>query len=188
MGRDPRSAEIAAEMFPNAKIHCIPDFVLSLPSSLLDEGNDPPKVLLCLRLDVESALTDVQRQEMTYQIHYQCSYFDTTFSTPIHLGERPKALERTLELFAAYDVVVTDRYHGLVFAVLCGKPCVVVSTVDHKLGSAYHWFKDMPSVAYAESLDEVPLLVEKCLKVKSRDIPNWNEQYFDKLPELIGLR
>ncbi len=186
MGRDPRSGELAAELFPKAKTFCMPDFVLSMPSRQSEGRNNPPKVLLCLRLDDESALTEEQRKQIGDRLPYECTYYDTTLEKSIEQNQRKVILEDTLKLFLASDVVVTDRYHGLIFAVLCGKPCVVLPTVDHKLTSAIDWFKDVQFVAFAQNLDEIPSLVESCLAVESRDVPDWNAKYFDKIPEMIG--
>ena len=188
IGRDPCSGELAEKLFPNARTFCMPDFVLSLPPRELRQRNNPPKVLLCLRLDDESALTSQQRQEISERLPYETSYFDTTLDTPITVNERKNILEHTLDLFSAADIVVTDRYHGLIFTVLCQKPCVVLPTVDHKLTSAMHWFKDVPFITFANNLDEIPSLIENGLKIDIRKVPDWNLEYFDKIPEMIGLR
>ncbi|HEY9849895.1 MAG TPA: polysaccharide pyruvyl transferase family protein [Leptolyngbyaceae cyanobacterium] len=187
MGRDPRSGEIAAQMFPNAQTFCRPDFVLSMPPREPKEQNNPPKALLCLRLDDESALKEEQRQEIGNRLPYKCQYYDTTLDKPIAAGEREAVLENTLDLFMSSDVVVTDRYHGLIFSVLCRKPCVVISTVDHKLTSAMDWFNEVPFVTLAQSIDEIPALVEHCLAIESREVPDWNAKYFDNIPAIIGL-
>ena len=188
IGRDPRSGELAAELFPKAKSFCLPDFVLSLPPRQSDKRNNPPKVLLCLRLDNESAITEDQRREIAERLPYKCTYYDTTIAPNIEFSEQEEILKHTLNLFEDSDVVVTDRYHGLIFTVLCRKPCVVLPTVDHKLTSAMHWFKDMPFVTLAQNIDEIPALVEHCLAVESRETPDWNAIYFDKIPTLVGLK
>ncbi len=187
IGRDPRSGELATELFPKAKTFCMPDFVLSMAPRESPTKNEPPKVLLCLRLDDESALTEAQRQEIGHSLPYPCTYYDTTLDQPIAAGEREKTLDNTLDLFLACDVVVTDRYHGVIFAVLCRKPCVVLPTVDHKLTSAISWFQDVPFVALAENLNEIPSLVTQCLAAESREVPDWNALYFDRIPEMVGL-
>lgn len=187
IGRDPCSGDLAEQLFPKAKTFCMPDFVLSLPPRPSGARNKPAKVLLCLRLDDESAISAEQRKEIGDRLPYDCSYFDTTLSTPIQVNERKEVLERTLDLFSAADVVVTDRYHGLIFTVLCQKPGVVLPTVDHKLTSAMHWFKDMPFISFAKQLDEIPALVERQLTIESRETPDWNAKYFDQIPVLVGL-
>lgn len=188
IGRDPQSGELAQELFPKAKIFCTPDFVLSLPPRQSDIKNNPPKVLLCLRLDDESALNAQQRKEIGKKLPYDCTYFDTTIASPIKVGERKEVLERTLDLFEAADVVVTDRYHGLIFTILCRKPCVVLPTVDHKLTSAMHWFKEISFIKFVPNIDAIPVLVEQCLSIESREVPDWNSEYFNKIPELIDLK
>ncbi|VEP13232.1 Exopolysaccharide biosynthesis protein [Hyella patelloides LEGE 07179] len=188
IGRDPRSGELAAELFPQAQTFCMPDFVLSLPLRSSKQRNDPPQILLCLRLDIESALTPKQRQEIGDSLPYECTYYDTTLEKEIAIERREATLDDTLKHFLAADIVVTDRYHGLIFTVLCQKPCVVLQTVDHKLTSAIHWFKDIPSVMFAQNLDEIPSLVENCLKIESQKTIDWSGTYFDKIPQLVGLQ
>jgi pyruvyl transferase EpsI len=188
IGRDPKSGELANELFPNAKTFCMPDFVLSLNGICSEKENVPPKAILCLRHDDESILNDTQRKQLEEILPYSCKYFDTTLEKRINIYERKDLFQKTLQLFGTHDIVITDRYHGLIFAVLCRKACVVLRTVDHKLISAMDWFNELPFVKFAKDLKEVPLLAEKCLKVQDRHEPNWNEQYFDKLPELIGLK
>ena len=188
IARDPRSGELAAELFSQARTFCMPDFVLSLPPRPSNTRNDPPRVLLCLRLDDESALTEEQRKDIANHLPYPCTYYDTTLAEPIGVSEREVVLEHTLDLFRTSDVVVTDRYHGLIFAVLCRKPCVVLGTVDHKLTSAIQWFRDVSFVALAHDLGEIPSLVDRCLAIESRQVPDWNVKYFDKIPQLVDLR
>ena len=188
IGRDPRSGELAAELFPQAQSFCMPDFVLSLPPRASETPPDTTKVLLCLRLDDESALTPKQRQEIGESLPYDCSYYDTTLDKAIDVDRREATLDETLAKFLAADIVVTDRYHGLIFTVLCQKPCVVLRTVDHKLTSAIYWFKDLPSVMFAQSLEEVPELVEQGLKIASNKTIDWSTVYFDKIPQLVGLK
>lgn len=187
MGRDLRSGELAAELFPKAKTFCMPDFVLSMSPRESNGKNNPLKVLLCLRLDDESALTPEQREEIANRLPYQCSYYDTTIDEPIAASQRETFLENTLKLFQSNDAVVTDRYHGLIFAIICRKPCVVLPTVDHKLTSAIDWFKDVPFVIFAHNIEEIPSLVDRCLMVENRVAPDWNKDYFDKIPAMIGL-
>jgi len=187
IGRDPYSGELAQELFPNAQTFCMPDFVLSLPPKASTSHNPSPKVLLCLRLDNESALSHEQRQSIEGLLPYECTYYDTTLDAPIPIEERTEIFRDSLELFLKHDVVITDRYHGLIFTILCQKPCIVLRTVDHKLTSASYWFKDMSSVVFADDLSELPSLVGACLSNKDRYAPDWNALYFDKIPSLVGL-
>ena len=186
IGRDPQSGKLAGELFPNARTFSMPDFVLSLPPYPPGPRNDPPRILLCLRHDDESILTDGEHEELTRSLPYQCSYFDTSLPDPIKVEEREHVLKRTLDFFYSFDTVITDRYHGIIFSVLCKKPCIVLRTVDHKLVSALEWFRDIPFVLFAEDREKIPSLVEQALSIESREVTDWNAEYFDRLPGLIN--
>ena len=188
IGRDPRSGDLAADLFPRARTLCLPDFVLSLPPRPQGERPKPSKALLCLRRDDESILTEADRRRLAGGLPFQCEFFDTTLPEPIDVHRRADVLESVLDRFQDSDLVVTDRYHGLVFAVLCRKPCVVLQTVDHKMTSAMEWFRDVRFVRFAEGIGAVPEAAAQCLAETCLDVPDWNVAYFDRLPQQIGLR
>ncbi len=187
IARDRRSGEIAAELFPNATTMTVPDFVLSLHSHVNESRNEPLRILLCLRLDNESSITELDRQRIAASLPYQTTRYDTTLPRPLRPRDREGELSRTLDVFQAHDAVVTDRYHGVIFAILCGKPTVVVPTVDHKLTSAMDWFRGLPQVRMVDSPGEIPEALEEVLGVESPAFVDWNALYFDRLPEHIGL-
>ena len=106
---------------------------------------------------------------------------------PIELAQQKAVIEKTLDVFARADVVVTNRLHGFIFSLLYRKAVVILPTTDHKLTASMHWFRDLPYVVLAETPNDVPALVERCLAVEEREMPDWNEKYFDRLPEMLGL-
>lgn len=187
IGRDPQSGRIASELFPRATTFSIPDFVLSLPPRQESAPNNPRKILLCLRIDIEGALSPKERAHISSIIPYPTTYFDTTFNQPIKVKNRKTLLERTLNFFSSFDAVITDRYHGLIFAALCRKPCLALPTVHHKLSSSIEWFIDLPYVTLIRELAEIPTELERCVNSNQRNIPDWNHLYFDGLPERLGL-
>lgn len=182
LGRDPRSAELAAELFPRAVSFGCPDFVLSLPPS---PGQKPrlesPRILACLRLDKESRMEESQRRELTQSLGASVVRFDTTFQKPIPVDQRSRLLDETLDRFRDVDAIVTDRYHGLIFAVLTRRPTVVLPTVDHKLTSAAHWFRGLEYVRFARDAREVPELLHTLLRTSAFETPDWNALYFQPL-------
>jgi pyruvyl transferase EpsI len=187
MCRDPQSGELAKELFPSARSFAVPDFVLSLPPEPPAPPGNSPKGLLCLRLDDESAFTPGEREELDRGLRYECRRYDTTLDSNIPVERRAELLDFALDEFRGADFVVTDRYHGMIFAVLCNKPCVVLPTVDHKLTSAADWFHDVPFVLFTAGMAEVPAAVDRALAVESRAAPDWNALYFDAVPSRAGL-
>ncbi len=96
------------------------------------------------------------------------------------------ALVRTLSHFASHDSVVTDRYHGLIFSVICGKPAVVLPTVDHKLTSAIEWFRDIRNVRFCEDVKSIPRLLDEVRAATDVIYPDFNAVYFDRLPGFVA--
>jgi pyruvyl transferase EpsI len=186
LGRDPRSAELAAELSPRAVSFACPDFVLSLPPRPgAPVRPAAPEVLACLRLDNESTLSEDERVSLSSSLGARVQRFDTTLAEPIAVEARRKMLDETLERFRAVDAVVTDRYHGLIFAVLTRRPTVVLPTVDHKLTSAAHWFASLRYVRFASTPDEVPELLQDVLRADDFETPDWNALYFDPLLDRV---
>lgn len=185
MGRDEESTNIAKHMFINSKIYNIPDFVLSLD---VDYGSNnkvkaPKKILLCLRKDKESILSESERKRIIQNIPYYCRHYDTTLKKPI--VNRENTLIKTLKMFSQFDIIITDRYHGLIFSVLCKKPCIVIPTVDHKLTSAIHWFKEISFVLMLKDINEIPNKINELIDNNSKITPNWNHLYFDSLAKQL---
>ena len=190
IGRDPVSAEQAAAMFPGATTFALPDPVLSLPPRPRDgtgrtgpgpASSGPLSVLLCLRQDDESATGPADVAVLRAMPHVITAY-DTTLDHDIAPEQRHAVLAAALDLFSAADVVVTDRFHGVIFSVLCRRPVVVLRTVDHKLTSAISWFEGMSWVRFAGSVAEVPGLVDQLRGADTARAPDFRALYFDPLP------
>ena len=186
-GRDQESANLASELFPHARTAAYPDFVLSLEDERWSSGQFAYKTkddstLCCLRVDDESALGQAGRQKVLELVGGKAEHYDTTFSHRIEVDSRVEQLRKTLLHFSKFGSVVTDRYHGLIFAVLSRVPTVALSTVDHKLTSAFEWFEEIPYVRFAESVDQVPALLEEVRSIDTQAVNNgWNQKYFDPL-------
>ncbi len=187
MARDRVSGELADELFPSATVHTAPDFVLSLPVVAESARPAEPQVLFLLRRDTESRFSEKERDELTGVVSYSTTSWDTTLDEPIERTQRREELDAALARLRASSVVVTDRFHGLIFAVLTRTPCVVLPTTDHKLSSAIDWFADVPYVFYCPDPAEIPAHVEEALQCSERETPNWNELYFHPLAEKLGL-
>ncbi|MEZ9394589.1 polysaccharide pyruvyl transferase family protein [Vibrio splendidus] len=185
VARDSQSHQLANEYFSNCKTDKAPDFVLSYTPSLKRSNPTNGKVLFCLREDNESAIDASQREQLLKNCALPYDVFDTTIPQNIGNSERKQKLDETLEMFSQYEYIVTDRFHGLIFSILCKKPTVVLKTVDHKLTSAFDWFDEVKFVQFSDSIDDVPAVAERVSKEESRFVPNWNEKYFDGLAKYL---
>ncbi len=187
LGRDRQSAELAAELFPRARTFAVPDFVLSLPPRASSSARGSG-VLLCLRRDAEGILSTRDKEALVRLVGEPSTVFDTTLDRGgIARGRRAALVDGTIDLFARHAAVVTDRYHGVIFAVLARRPCVVLPTVDHKLTSAIEWFTGIDNVAMAPGPSDVPRVLAECVARTAPTYPDWNATYFDPLPVRLGL-
>ncbi len=185
IARDKYSYEFAQEHFKDCNVLVAPDFVLSLSYDF--NAKREQEILLCLRRDEESILSnsDKNRIENTFErnnIKYK--NYDTTLPNSIQKTEREDLLKTNLEIFAESEIVVTDRFHGIIFSVVTGRPCVALETVDHKIPESIRWFDNLPQVQLASDLSEIMEKVEQVKQADNKSI-NWNEHYFGPLAEDI---
>ena len=189
VGRDEVSGRIAAELFPQAQIATMPDFVLSLRAEDFALQPDPAHeghIMLCLRQDNESAFGRSRRLALQQRLALPTTLYDTTLEHDIPASDRVRILTETLALFSSHRAVITDRFHGLIFAVICRKPAVALPTVDHKLTSAISWFRDIANVALCEDVDRLGEALSTVMAAPADRYPDFNELYFDRLPHLIA--
>ncbi len=187
MARDEQSFELAKSYFPNCKILLCPDFVLSL-STKIKRNEKRKNILLCLRKDSESRLGKLARRQIKKEIRslgQKHDQYDTTFSKDIAIKNREKEFKKALSFFRKYKLVITDRLHGVIFAVITQTPCIALKTVDHKLTASVRWFRGLNYIFYAAEHDCLPELMSKALKVKHFGMPDWKKRYFDNLKSKI---
>ena len=189
-GRDFHSAQIARKLFQHASILARPDMVLSLQDvvqqklgkEIARRSRDLKKILLIIRNDKESVYDIADKQGIVSQLlgaGYQVQLWDTnvedTFSNPARL----KIILKYLEFISAFDAVVTDRYHGLIFSVLVKRPCVVLKTHNHKLTSAFDWFNGVNFVRRIDSTSALLDVLDDMQKLQEFVAPGWNAVHFD---------
>lgn len=157
IARDSRSEAIARRMFPRARVLLAPDVVLTL-----DKGVPPAErdgVLVALRTDLERGLSDKAHASIVRV----ASAFGRVVFRDTHIGEgrmmRPAAdreLEDAWESWRSARVVITDRLHGMIFAVITGTPCLVLDSSTGKVGQFYRdWLSDLPNVRLTSQADFV---------------------------------
>ncbi len=174
--RDAYSYGLAREHFHRAKVLLVPDIVLTYRyrGSLSRSG-----VLLCLRSDVESALeqTSAQRiRDACREAGLTCRDVDTKLERPIE--DRQGKVDRMCETFAASRAVVTDRLHGLIFAIITSTPCVVLPPANHKIWAMRHWLRQIEFVRFCAKPEEVTGALEQVMNAPADYDPNWAREYY----------
>jgi len=189
IARDSQSYKLANEFFPKCKKLLCPDFVLYLNRDKNDSSvTKSEKILLCFRNDSESALNEQNKALIRAdlnKLNKPYNEFDTTLDHEIRAVDREKILEDTLFYFETHKLIITDRLHGVIFSVLTKTPCIVISTVDHKLTASLEWFEKLNYVAYLDDIKKLPSLVTQMLSIKDFSSVDWRALYFENLKDQI---
>ena len=155
MARDSRSYERALEMFPRCKVALAPDVVLTHDAS--SPSDERAGVLVALRTDLERALDDDARDALVAA----ASEVDHVRRRDTHVGDvrlsRPEAVAILADYWQDWrssSLVITDRLHGMIFAVITGTPCLALDSGTGKVSQFYRdWLEDHPGVSLASSAD-----------------------------------
>ena len=88
------------------------------------------------------------------------------------------ALVRKISSFATYSAIITDRYHGTIFALVANTPVLVIETNDHKVTSGMMWLDGVfpeSSVRLVSTLDEGVEIAVRLME--DNDPPHRNDDY-----------
>lgn len=182
LARDRLSYKTALQMFNRLPVRQYPDIVTTLIGQY---SYDAPRqgVLFCLRNDSEKSVSQEDIKILTEHIcrTESCYRLDTNLRiAPQRLVRHLQpVLEKTFAKFSRYRCVVTDRYYGIIFALIANTPVVVLPTKDHKVTTGVEWFQQVyPGRVYlAEDAYRAVKMVEAVL---SQPLPPFNEPYFEK--------
>lgn len=166
--RDRESARLMREIYPGCHVELLPDMVLSCDWEF-SEAVARRGILLCLRADKESVLTEEARQSLLKWVEgtgREVHSTDTRLDKwPVPRWERDVLLDAKLREFRSSELVVTDRLHGLLFSVITGTPCIALNNRTHKLRETFRWVREVPNIRFAASVEEVGALASEVIGV-----------------------
>ena len=136
--RDSKSYSNAKELFSSNTVQQLPAPVLTLAYLKNFKRNG---VLCIFRNDKEDAIKPVKAEIVEYckTIHSFVDIADTHLGYSIN--NREEELLSFLDKVSKYKLVVTDRFHGAVFASITGTPCLALPTINHKIIESNFWFR-----------------------------------------------
>ena len=188
--REETSYLTAQNMFPNLRVVLCPDMAAYLFQTLRPSAAFPRSgVVLCMRGDAEAYYPreDLQRLADVLSSRYEMFQTDTNVRRPIAPQKRQAAVQAMIDAFAQRSVVVTDRFHGVIFSVLAHTPCVVLRSCDHKIVDGVKGFDALPGVLYADSLEDVPSLVERAYALGEQKEADFRV-HFTQLSDMLHLK
>ena len=149
-------SEVHAELVPDAVMMLQPDIKISRSG-----------MLVCLRSDKEKTMTEENRSRLfaflnkNYDRTYdRIKYSDMIENKNIGPEESHRMVQFKLREFAASELVITDRLHGMIFAAVTETPCIVLNSRSHKIRGCYEWLKKLGYIRFVDDINNVPDVME----------------------------
>lgn len=146
---------------------------------------------VCLRTDKEKSMSsELQNQIETYlyQNQYDYTLISTVLDKWIRTKDRRKFLDEKLDEFSTKKLIITDRLHAMIFAVITGTPCIAFDNATHKVSGVYKTLGDIEYVSFANSFDSFESAFKNFTMTDyTETICNTSSLFLDKYKELANL-
>ena len=166
--RDLTSYEMMHHNFHSPHIILVPDIVLYTNAS--DYGVVRRKrsgVVIIFRDDKEKYISDTEKNRMICYFednHISFRFGNTMSDKNILRKKRKQIVKEKIQEFAASELIITDRLHGMIFSAITGTPCIVFGNNHHKVKSAYDLISYLPYIKYAETADEAIAFISQLIQ------------------------
>ncbi len=195
LARDPVSYDIAKKKLGLKNCFLYPDIVTSLiGSGCVTTSNDRKGIVFCKRIDGEKKVFDADLKNVVKELSmlygkidttdtdFYCSY-EETYNSP------QKYVLKKIEDFTKYNLVITDRFHGMIFSLIANTPCIVLETYGHKVVSGEEMLEKYfgeNCIRLVKNIQEIPKNASELYTVQCNNTPVLNENFYKKLKSLIS--
>ncbi|PFG15090.1 polysaccharide pyruvyl transferase family protein [Bacillus sp. es.036] len=187
--RDENSFTFSKNNFSNAKTILVPDIVLSYFDNVNNKGINRNGILVCLRDDKESAVESKKLSIIDFfknNFDIKVTVQDTEIGKKVMKNEREKYVHEMLTNFSSHEVIVTDRYHGMIFSALTTSPCIALDIKGHKIRSGLKWIKNNDGIIESKGkfLKEVAEMKNK-KNIKKLNYTSYYMQFKNEIHQSI---
>ena len=174
---------------PEVDCRLVPDIVLSYKPQIKEEKRGG--LLLCFRSDIEKAINSQTQEELLNFVNKKFErneivFTDTVLDNSVAPEQGEVKVLAKLKQFASAKLIVTDRLHGMIFALLVRTPCVAMGNSNGKVKAVYQWIKDCPFIKYIDTVEELPEAINVLETLKEEDKEySFNMEAFAPLAQLI---
>lgn len=157
--REKQSWKISCDQGYREKCFCFPDMVLYLGKQCTTKKNKNGKVLLCFRNDVEKVFKGTEQiKKLLLNESVPYDETDTHMKQYVSQEDGKKYVEQLLKKFAQYELVITDRLHGMLLSYLSGTPCIAFDNSTHKVFGVYEWISAESGITFFEQYESESML------------------------------
>lgn len=191
IAREQKSFEIMKNAFNNANVIINPDIVFYLENMKLYEGLERNNIMICLRKDKEGYISLEKREEIINSIKNKYEHVivaDTVINKNVNKNTREFELKTLWKQFYQSKVVVTDRLHGMIFAVITQTPCIVIRNTDHKITGSYEWIKELEYIKLIDdiSIQNIDNILKNLIEINNISNKSLLKKYFIELKDKIN--
>lgn len=156
--REKKSFNLCRDLGFGDWCYCFPDMVLYLQHNIQGKQRKG-KVLLCFRTDAEKIFQEQDNLKRLLTCN-QIPYDEKDIHLYKYVPENESGLYIThlIQEFAEYDMVITDRLHGMLLSYMSKTPCAAFDNATHKVAGVYEWIKAEPEIEFFEKYEEDNLL------------------------------
>lgn len=186
--REKRSYDLLKSFMPDeSKLHLLPDMGLFL------KYNDTTKrikgkIAFCLRSDKESILSANAKNKLIQTAGTQSSNI-SFIST--HSGDfegkknREEQIRNKMNEIASYSLIITDTLHCMIFAAICGTPCIAIDNLSQKVSNVYEWIKDLQYMRLCTDLAKVNVMINELMDCPGRFILKDRDKYEVEIKSIL---
>ena len=174
--------DIPTQRFYSSNFKCenllCPDMVLSSFPQRKTEYEKNKKVLLCLRKDIESNLSENLKKDLEDLLlsnNYLFEYWDTDDLSGKNIENKSEKIDEILNFLNTFQFVITDRYHGTILSYISKTPCIGLDNSYGKIKNGFIWFKNCNYMFYADSIYEIKNAIQKIENLSELNI---NEELY----------
>jgi pyruvyl transferase EpsI len=153
MTRDENSFSLAKKIFPKIHTYLLPDAATVLHGILDNVEVKREGVLFILRSDKEKVRDDAKIQMLVTsfnEANIPFEVIDTVINEKVTALNREQKIRDVLVKIRKSKLVITDRFHGVIFSFITRTPVLAFKSFDTKISSGIKWFKNLKSIFYAE--------------------------------------
>lgn len=164
---------------------CYPDLALYLNDS--NKPADRKKILLCLRLDKESTSIGIREKLINIcdVLGESTVIIDTVLNRSVGKSERHYEVSCILDKISHAKLIITDRLHAMIFAVITGTPCITFDNLSHKVKGVYEWIKELDYICCigTENINK-----DLIIKYLHKDINKYSRSILEKEFDAMAQR
>lgn len=188
--RDLRSYECAKKQLglKNEKnLFFCPDMVVyGTLAQILEKNNTNNLALICLRNDIEKKCNVDSIKESLANAGYVCVETTTVLNKLVSIRERLQIVSNKIKEFQSASIVITDRLHAMLFALLAGTPCIAFDNATGKVFGVGEYLKNSGMPVYLTDHLDVSIIDEMLLKRKEFVLSENLKSYFIRLGDIVN--